>query len=291
MTLIPQDLERIEAQAALADDAAATTPATAPSTPETAGITVVVPCYNEIEGLPYLAQKLQGLKDDLGRTSRISIILVDDGSTDGTWQLMQDLFAGDPHTQCLRHASNRGIAAASVTGIVAARDEAVAVIDSDCSYDPALIATMLPLLAPDVSLVTASPYHLEGGVSGVPRWRIFLSQGASFSYRLLLRNKLATYTSCFRIYRKSAVVSLTLRHDGFTGVAEKLAQLDRQGWRIVEVPAVLEARRFGQSKLRLMRVIRGHLGLLSQIALARLTRKWTPSINPGSSSLLTKDIV
>ena len=283
--MLPQDLDRIEAEAACADAETGTRPHRA------GHVTVVVPCYNEVEGLPYLAQKLEALKARLGRTARISIILVDDGSTDGTWQLMQDLFAGAPDTLCLRHDANRGIAAASITGIVAARDEAVAVIDSDCSYDPALIATMLPLLTPDVSLVTASPYHFEGGVSGVPRWRIFLSQGASFSYRLLLRNKLATYTSCFRIYRKSAVVSLTLRHDGFTGVAEKLAQLDRQGWRIVEVPAVLEARRFGQSKLRLLRVIRGHLGLMSHIALARLTRKWIPATTPGSSTLLTKDVV
>jgi glycosyltransferase involved in cell wall biosynthesis len=218
----------------------------------------------------------------------LSFILVDDGSTDGTWAGMHDVFRSMPSVSFLRHPENRGIAAASITGILASQDEVVAVMDSDCSYDPALIGEMLPHLTPDVSLVTASPYHHEGAVRGVPGWRIFLSRGASLGYSLLLRNKLATYTSCFRLYRRSAVASLTLRHRGFTGVAEKLVQLDRIGWRIVEVPAVLNARKFGQSKLRLMRVIRGHLGLLGSIAFARATNQWKPGRPLGAAASLDK---
>lgn len=236
-------------------------------------VSVVVPCYNEEEGLPHLARKLQSLQVGLGARVDVSFILVDDGSTDRTWDVMNSLFQDDEAFTCLRHESNRGIAAASATGIAAATSEAVAVIDSDCSYDPALIADMLPLLEADVSLVTASPYHREGHVAGVPYWRLFLSRTASWSYRRLLRNNLATYTSCFRLYRRSAVHELELRHEGFTGVAEKLALLDRRGWRIVEVPAVLEARRFGQSKMQILRVIRGHLILMSQIAWANVRRQ------------------
>jgi glycosyltransferase involved in cell wall biosynthesis len=243
---------------------------------EPASVTIVVPCYNEEEGLHFLAQNLKSLNDGMGRDLPLSFVLVDDGSTDKTWDVMQTLFGGNPQFTCLRHTGNRGIAAASLTGISASRDEAVAVIDSDCSYDPSLIAEMVPLLAPDVSLVTASPYHDKGSVRGVPRWRLVLSHGASLGYRLVLHNKLATYTSCFRLYRRSAVVSLSLKHGGFEGVAEKLVQLDRQGWRIVEVPAVLNARQFGQSKLRIARVIRGHIGLMVEIVLARLLNKWSP---------------
>jgi glycosyltransferase involved in cell wall biosynthesis len=239
-------------------------------------VTVVVPCYNEEEGLPYLAERLDALALELGEMVPLSIILVDDGSTDATWEVMQRCFGADPAVTCLRHDRNRGIAAASLTGILAARDEAVAVIDSDCTYDPILIKDMLPLFTPDVAVITASPYHALGGVSGVPKWRIFLSHGASRSYRLLFRNKIATYTSCFRLYRRSAVTALSLRHSGFIGVTEKLALLDREGGRILEVPALLETRRFGQSKLKVTRAILGHLGLMSEIAVARLTRQWVP---------------
>lgn len=233
-------------------------------------VSVVVPCFNEEEGLAHLASRLRALQEELGTGIEVSFILVDDGSTDGTWRLMNALFQGDAAFTCLKHESNRGIAAASATGIAAASCEAVAVIDSDCSYDPTLIVDMLPLLASDVSLVTASPYHRDGLVAGVPQWRLFLSRAASWSYRQLLRNNLATYTSCFRLYRRSAVLDLQLRHAGFSGVAEKLALLDRKGWRIVEVPAVLEARQFGQSKMKILRVTRGHLSLMAQIAWANL---------------------
>jgi glycosyltransferase involved in cell wall biosynthesis len=250
--------------------------APAPGGSEVLPITIVVPCFNEEEGLPHLARRLREVATDFGARHPLSVILVDDGSTDATWQVMQRHFGGDPAVTCLRHEANRGIAAASLTGILAARDEAVAVIDSDCTYDPALILDMVPLLAPEVSVVTASPYHALGQVAGVPRWRVFLSYGASLSYRVLFRNKLATYTSCFRLYRRSAVASLPIRNGGFIGVTEKLALLDREGWTIREVPARLEMRRYGQSKLQIRRAIIGHLGLMSEIALARMRRQWTP---------------
>lgn len=242
----------------------------------TVPVTIVVPCYNEEEGLQQLAARLAEVAEAFGDRYPLSIILVDDGSTDATWEVMQRHFGDDPRATCLRYEANRGIAAASLTGIMAACDEAVAVIDSDCTYDPALILDMVPLLAPDVSVVTASPYHPDGRVAGVPRWRIFLSHGASRGYRLLFRNKIATYTSCFRLYRRSAVAELTVRNGGFIGVTEKLALLDREGWRICEVPALLEMRRFGQSKLQIRRAIVGHLRLMTEIARARALRQWTP---------------
>ena len=233
-------------------------------------LTVIVPCFNEEEGLPYLATALEGLSAGLGRSASITFVLVDDGSTDGTWLEMERLFGAKSQFQLVRHNRNRGISAATLTGIRAAQTEAVAVIDSDCSYDPARIEDMLPLLGPDVALVTASPYHSLGGVEGVPRWRLVLSRGASRLYRLVLNNKLATYTSCFRIYRRSALEGLDFRHEGFIGVAEMLARLDLEGWRITEHPVVLETRLFGQSKLKVFRVAAGHLRLLITIAAARL---------------------
>jgi len=240
-------------------------------------VTVVVPCFNEEEGIGQLATRLVDLVHEMRRDLAISVVLVDDGSTDETWRLMRSNFSDHGWATLLRHGENRGIAAASLTGIRAAKDELVAVIDSDCTYDPALIREMVPLLDPDVSLVTASPYHPRGRVEGAPRWRIRLSYWASRAYRTLLRNKISTYTSCFRLYRRSAVIGISQRHSGFIGVAETLALLDREGWRIREVPAVLTGRRFGQSKLRVSLAVLGHLNLMSQIAFARMTRNWKPA--------------
>ncbi|MGI9394694.1 MAG: glycosyltransferase family 2 protein [Boseongicola sp.] len=237
-------------------------------------VTIIVPCYNEQDGIPHLADRLRRLPAELPGML-LSFILVDDGSTDGTWDEIRRHFSDEPQFSFVRHSSNRGIAAAIHSGTLASSDEIVAVIDSDCTYDPALIGKMFPLLKDDVALVTASPYHSKGRVAGVHRWRIFLSQSASRMYRLLLRNKLATYTSCFRIYRRSALLALSRRHDGFVGVTEALVLLDRLGWRLVEFPAVLETRRFGQSKLSVTRAIVGHLKFMAWIAYARLTRQWS----------------
>ena len=132
---------------------------------------------------------------------------------------------------------------------------------------------MLPLLSKNVDLVTASPYHKDGGVRNVPGWRLFLSRGASFLYRRVLRSKLDTYTSCFRVYRRSSMVGMSLNESGFLGVAEMLGRLDLGGGRIVEFPAVLEVRLFGISKMKTAKTILGHLKLLSYLIKLRWFRK------------------
>ena len=63
----------------------------------------------------------------------------------------------------------------------------------------------------------------------------------------------------------------------------QLALLDKQGWKIVEVPALLEMRRFGQSKLRIKSAIVGHLKLMSEIAVARITGQWLPTAAPSAA--------
>lgn len=259
-----------EEQAPLVEQAAQVAPSPSAYGESGAPITLVVPCFNEVEGLSYLANVLAELNASLGRRHKLSFVLVDDGSTDGTWAEMERLFVTDAQVRLVRHPANRGIGAAILTGVTEAQTEIVAIIDSDCSYDPARIEEMLPLLTPDVALVTASPYHADGGVAGVPEWRLVLSRGASRLYRMVLHNKLATYTSCFRICRKSALHGLSLQHHGYIGVVEMLARLDLAGWRIAEHPVVLEARLLGHSKLKILRVIAGHLQFLGEICATRL---------------------
>ena len=168
-----------------------------------------------------------------------------------------------------RHAERRGIAAALATGISQAQGEIVASLDADCTYDPRQLVRLLALLTDDVDVVVASPYHPEGEAVGVPEWRLALSRLASRCYRLLMRNKLHTYTSCVRVYRRRTVAAVPLKHDGFVGVVELLWRVDRRGGTIVECPATLTARTTGQSKLRLARTILSHAGFLLSAAWER----------------------
>jgi glycosyltransferase involved in cell wall biosynthesis len=233
-------------------------------------VTVVVPCFNEERSLGYLAKTLHSVAAALRRDYELAFVFVDDASRDGTWDLLNRLFGSRSDCTLLRHDRNRGVAAAILTGLRAAGTEIVCSIDCDCTYDPHRLAEMIPRLTDGVDLVTASPYHPAGRVLNVPAWRLALSRGASFLYRRVLRQKLHTYTSCFRVYRRQAVAGLPLREEGFLGVAEMLARLDLQGSVVVEHPATLEVRLLGHSKMKVLHSVAGHLKLLARLAALRL---------------------
>ena len=237
-------------------------------------ISIVIPCYNEEAALPYLANTLRSVAAKLSETGyQSNFIFVDDQSKDSTFEKLNELFGGRENVRIVRHETNQGVAAGIITGLRAAQTEIVCSMDCDCTYDPHELAKMLPLLTGDVDLVTASPYHAAGGVRNVPEWRLFLSKGASWLYRRALRAQLSTYTSCFRVYRRSSVVNLQIKERGFLGVAEMLGRLDLNGGKIVEYPAVLEVRLFGFSKMKTARTIFGHLKLLSQLSKSRIFGK------------------
>ena len=84
-------------------------------------------------------------------------------------------------------------------------------------------------------------------------------------YHVLLNHKLATYTSCFRVCRRSAILKIETEYDDFRGIIELLARLDLQGGVIKEYPTTLNSRIFGYSKLKVFRTISGHLKLFYQL--------------------------
>jgi glycosyltransferase involved in cell wall biosynthesis len=248
-------------------------------------VSVVVPCYNEELILPYLANTLEDVERTLAPLYDLRFLFVDDGSVDRTWSSMQEVFGDRPNCELLRHEVNRGVAAAILTGIVHSETDIVCSIDCDCTYDPLQLERLIPMLTEDVDMVTASPYHQDGVVRNVPRWRLFLSKSLSSLYRAVLNHRLATYTSCFRVYRRSAVSDVQIREGGFLGVAEMLGRLDLDGARIVECPAVLEVRLLGRSKMRTLRTIVGHLRLLFRLWLARLaTSRGAPRADESTTS-------
>lgn len=244
--------------------------ATPPGSPVQTEVSLIVPCYNEEEVLPYLIPRLVDLKQRLAPVHSLEVIFVDDGSSDSTAKQLQTATVEHEWMQLVRHPVNKGIAAAILTGARTAGNEILASIDADCSYDPSFLEELLNVMDPDIDLVTASPYHRLGQVVDVPAWRLVLSRGLSVLYGLTLRQRLATYTSCFRVYRRSSIVDLELFDGGFTGIAEMLAWVDRRGGRIVEVPAVLSRRAYGESKMRIARVVVRHLRLLGRLWLMKL---------------------
>jgi polysaccharide deacetylase family protein (PEP-CTERM system associated) len=236
-------------------------------------VSIVIPCYNEESSLPYLANTLRSVEAELNENYETNFIFVDDCSKDNTFKVLHELFGKKSNVKIVKHETNQGVAAGIMTGLREAKTDIVCSMDCDCTYDPHELSKMIPLLTEDVDMVTASPYHKNGGVRNVPNWRLFLSKGASFLYARTLHTKLSTFTSCFRVYRRSSVINLPIGEKGFLGVAEMLGRLDLSGGKIVEFPTVLEVRLFGFSKMKTARTIFGHLKLLSKLSKQRFFGK------------------
>lgn len=237
--------------------------------PELLGVSVVVPCFNEEASLDQLFEKLDSVRRFFVERLDLEFILIDDGSNDGTFVGLENRFKNSPWARILKHSRNRGIAAAIMTGMLEASNELVATMDADCTYDPIQLGSLLSKMNDGIAMVTASPYHPDGEVEGIPGWRLGLSRGCSKVYRRLVKAPVHTYTSCFRLHRRSVVLEIKLQEEGFVGIAEMLWQTVRLGGRIEEVPVRLTGRRVGYSKMRTLPVILAHLKLMARIVTDR----------------------
>ena len=176
-----------------------------------------------------------------------------------------------------RHPANQGLGAAIRTGFKAARGELIVTTDSDGTYHFSEIPALLSHLSSEVDIVTGSPYHPQGGVAGVPPYRLILSRGSSAIYRILVSWHVHTYTCLFRAYRREVIDRISFASDGFLAGTELLVKAMLAGYRVAEHPAVLHRRTFGESKAKLVRTILAHLQfqgcvLLHQLGLRSLVQ-------------------
>ncbi len=252
-------------------------------------LSIIIPYLNESDSTHKLVGELRPVVEELARTQAVELVFVDDGSTDGTEATLRQLLAGDPwplHAlKFERHPVNRGLGAALRTGFAAATGEVIVTTDFDGTYHFTEIPRLLSYLTEKVDMVTASPYHPQGGVDGVPAYRLMLSRGSSAIYRVLVGWQLHTYTALFRAYRRAVVEHVSFTANGFLGGTELMVKAILLGYRVAEYPTVLYTRSYGASKAKIMRTIRAHLGFQTRVALHRL------NIAPLQSSAVRSGIV
>lgn len=225
-------------------------------------ISVVIPIYNEENGVEFLAQRLQSVRG-LWPERQVEFVFVDDGSADRTAAVLQEVFGHEPLNRIAVHEKNKGVGAAFRTGFGLAKGEIICTIDADCSYGPEnlrLLVDALEQQSADISV--ASPYHPDGKVDGVPWWRLMLSKGCSKLYQLIAPVRLYTYTSIFRAYRRPVIDAMAFEENGFVSAAEILIRAAQRGFKIVEVPMTLHSRQIGTSKMKVLRTIRQHVNLM-----------------------------
>jgi dolichol-phosphate mannosyltransferase len=231
----------------------------------------VIPVFNEEAGVPQLKERLAAVRAAWNRDDELEFVFVDDGSSDRTGALLCQMFANQPRIRVLVHERNRGIGAAFRTGFSECEGSIVCTIDADCSYGPENLQKLVAVIkAGGGDIAVASPYHPDGKVEGVPRWRLVLSRGCSGLYGLIAPVRLYTYTSVFRAYRSEVIRTVPFQEDGFVSASEILIRAAEAGYRIVEVPMTLYSRKIGQTKMKIARTIRGHLRLIANTSARRL---------------------
>jgi dolichol-phosphate mannosyltransferase len=226
-------------------------------------LSIIIPCYNEAENVPKLEKEFLPVIQKLTERYSVEVIFVDDGSSDGTYDALRTAFASlllpNISFEFRQHPTNLGLGAALKTGFAKFQGTKVVTTDSDGTYRFETIPDMVAYLDRGVDIVTASPYHPNGGVVGVPKYRLILSQGASFLYRLLVEWKVHTYTCLYRAYRREVIDQIKFESNGFLAGTELMVKGMLKGFVVAEFPAVLHRRVFGASKAKLARTVFAHL--------------------------------
>lgn len=198
-------------------------------------LSVLIPVWNERETIARIVRRVLDVSVDL------EVIVVDDGSTDGTPDLLES-FTWPAQVRLLRHSQNRGKGAAVRTALAAARGRFVIVQDGDLEYDPADIPALLaPLLAEEAEVVYGSRY-LNPTCRQPFRWLRWGVWGLNQVVRGLYGVKLTDCATCYKCLPADLLRSLELREDRFGFCAELTARLCRAGVPILEVPITYAAR-------------------------------------------------
>jgi dolichol-phosphate mannosyltransferase len=235
-------------------------------------VVVVVPTYNE---RPNIEALILGLLE-LG--PRYRVVVVDDGSPDGTGVLADALVAAHPgRVEVIHRAVKGGLGPAYIAGFRRALELApdlIAQMDADLSHDPAVLPRLVAATG-DADLVVGSRYVPGGGTMGWPLWRRFMSRMGGRYASAVLGAPLSDLTSGFKVWRPTTLENIAvdgLRSDGYAFTIEATWRALRQGARVVEAPIVFTDRIAGASKLSRRIVIEAALLVWKLRWEARATR-------------------
>lgn len=205
-------------------------------------VSVVLPTFNERDNIAELIAALQR------ELSNPEIIVVDDNSPDGTWQIVQTIAEGHPSVRLIRRASERGLTSAIQRGIDESRGELVFWMDCDFSMPPATMPLLLDAIERGADVAIGSRYARNGQDARGDWMPIAFSAVINFFARLFLGGPVRDYTTGFVAARKCVLDQIRLRGDYGEYCIDFLARAKRKGFRIVEVGYVCRPRAFGESK-------------------------------------------
>ncbi|MBU0674816.1 MAG: glycosyltransferase family 2 protein [Proteobacteria bacterium] len=210
--------------------------------PATTLITIVIPVYNEVETI---RETLQAV---LATPYRKEVVVIDDGSTDGTMELLKTF--SWPDLVVLFHEKNKGKGRALQTGFEAAQGDIVLIQDADLEYDPGEYSILLqPIFDGKADVVYGSRFAGHGAHRVLYFWHYVGNRFLTLLSNLFTNLNLTDMETCYKVFRREVLAGISIREKRFGVEPELTAKLSRvRGVRIYEVPISYYGRTYEEGK-------------------------------------------
>jgi len=204
-------------------------------------LSVIIPVYNEVESIREIVRRVQ--KARLAN----EIVIVDDGSTDGTRDLLSEL-DGKRSVRVIFHEQNQGKGGAVCTGISNARGDVLLIQDADLEYDPQDYPSLLKPIAEGVADVVYGSRFLGGPRRVIMFWHMIANQLLTLTTNLLYDTILSDMETGYKVFRREVLNGITLRAKRFNFEPEFTAKMLKRHVRIFEVPITFNPRDYSEGK-------------------------------------------
>ena len=211
-------------------------------------VVMVVPTYNEADNLAWIVGRVRAARPE------VDVLVVDDGSPDGTGRIADELAAADAQVSVVHRTEKAGLGAAYLHGFAVALErgyDVVGEMDADGSHQPEQLHLLLDALQ-DADLVIGSRWVPGGSVVNWPRSRELLSRGGNLYVRMLLGMPVRDATAGYRVFRRTALEAIDLRSvrsAGYVFQTDLAYRVLSAGLRVREVPIEFVERVRGDSKM------------------------------------------